>query len=409
MGNQHKPRAREIVSLSGRSAGSNTRRFARLILRRGILLLALGFGGTSQLAAAADTTFSRAVDSAVSELREEHELPALGALVFTADEETLAIKVDGVLRAGDSTPVLKDSLWHLGSNTKAMTATLAALLVEKGAIAWDTPVSEVLPKIAGDMHDGAKAITLVELLNHTAGLPADPPFEVKRTVIKAGNDLRKQRLELSKWALAQKPANSPGSTFLYSNVGYIIAGAMLEQAGGESWEKLIEEQLFEALGISSGGFGPPQGRQPEGHRVDAESGKLKPAGPRSDNPAFYGPAGTVHLSLAEWMKFGADHLREGRGELPSLLKPESYRRLHVPTEGAKDYAFGWGLYRGPAGTLPVLSHDGSNTEWYARIMLNRQAGLGILLVSNAGSDQARPAINALAKRISEALQALPKS
>jgi len=353
------------------------------------------------------------VATAVRELRAEHQIPALGAMVFTAEQHILAHSVDGTLRAGDRTPVQLDSLWHLGSNTKAMTATLAAVFVADEKISFESSVSDFLPSIRKDIHADAADITLAQLLNHTAGLPGNPPFDEKRRIVALGNDVVQQRLAAAKWTLGQKPLTTPGSSYQYSNLGYIIAGAMLEHAGRKSWEHLIRDHLFDPLDISStAGFGPPQGRQPEGHRLDpADPSQLVSAGQLSDNPPFYAPAGTVHMNLSDWMRFGAAHLRGGRQleksqpQLPRLLSVEDYRTLHTPTAGAKDYAFGWGLYRTTPGSLPVLSHNGSNTEWYARVMLNRQAGIGILLVTNAANDPAKAAINALGKRISEALKA----
>ena len=356
--------------------------------------------------------FADEVSNAVRELRDEHRIPALGALVFSADQRILAHSVDGTLRAGDRTPVRLDSLWHLGSDTKAMTATLAAIMVAEGEITFDSTVSEFLPSIQSDLHPDAGGITLRQLLNHTAGLPGNPSFDEKRRIVGLGNDLVQQRLAAAKWTLSQMPLSAPGDSYAYSNLGYIIAGAMLEHAGKKPWEQLIRERLFEPLGISpQAGFGPPQGRQPEGHRPDpGDPDKLVSAGQLSDNPPFYGPAGTVHMNLSDWMRFGAAHLRAGRHpqasqtELPEILSPGDYRILHTPTPGAKSYAFGWSLYRVSPGTLPLLSHDGSNTEWYARIVLDRQAGIGILMVTNAANDSAKEAINELEERIVQALK-----
>jgi D-alanyl-D-alanine carboxypeptidase len=326
--------------------------------------------------------------------------------VFDIDGNTLAHQVDGTLRANDATPVTTDSLWHIGSNTKAITATLAAMLVEQGVISFDTTVADALPAIIIDMHGAAADITLGQLLNHTAGLPANPTREEKKRVLGVSRNYRVQRFEVARWAVSKKPLTKPGSNYLYSNTGYIVAGAMLEESARKSWEQLVDEQVFRPLGISATtGFGPPKGKQPEGHRHvpnDSENPYVT-AGQNSDNPAFYGPAGTVHMSLDAWKAFALDHLREGTKPSSSLLKPASYQRLHSPGPGGKNYAFGWGMLERGKNILPILVHNGSNTQWYARILLDREIGVGTLLVTNAGTDNARKALDEIAKAINDTL------
>jgi CubicO group peptidase (beta-lactamase class C family) len=361
--------------------------------------------------AQSETTFSDSVATAVREARKKYQLPAVGTLVFDIDGNTLAHHVDGTLSVTDDTPVALDSLWHLGSNTKAITATVAAILVDKAQISFDTTVAEALPGLIVGMNGAATDITLAHLLNHTAGLPANPTPEEKKRILAHNRNFTMQRIEVARWALSKKPISRPGTKYLYSNTGYIVAGAMLEEATRKSWEHLVIDHIFRPLGISKkqAGFGPPKGRQPEGHRPtvnaagDTAGPPFTPAGQNSDNPAFYGPAGTLNMSLEAWKKIALEHLREGRTESKSLLKASSYRRLHTPGSAVKDYAYGWGLLHRGAGISPVLVHNGSNTEWYARILLDREVGVGILLVTNAGTDGARTALDEIAKSINDKL------
>ena len=377
----------------------------------GIGIFVAGSLAQSAPPAKGDTAFSDSVAAAVQGARKKYRLPAVGALVFDIDGNTLAHHVEGTLRVNDSTPVDLDSLWHLGSNTKAMTATLAAILVDDAIISFDTTVAEALPGLIVGMHGAANEITLAQLLNHTAGLPPNPTSDEKKRVLAQSRNITEQRLEITRWALSKKPISEPGKKYLYSNTGYIVAGTMLEEATRQSWERLIIDHIFRPLGISveQAGFGPPKGRQPEGHRPTVSDDK-KTAGPpfisagqNSDNPTFYGPAGTVHTSLEAWKKFALDHLREGKTNSEPLLKASSYRRLHAAGPVVKNYAYGWGMLHRGRGISPILVHNGSNTEWYARILLDREVGVGILLVTNAGTDGARDALDGIAKSINDTL------
>ena len=127
--------------------------------------------------------------------------------------------------------------------------------------------------------------------------------------------------------LSRKPASRVGE-FAYSNVGYVIAGAIAEERTGRTWEDLIRSEVWRPLGIRSGGFGPPgkSGRydQPLGH--EALEGKWVPLDPESrdsDNPEAFGPAGTVHMTLGDWMLFAQDHIDGERGIGGTLLQSES--------------------------------------------------------------------------------------
>src|SRR5262249_49072119 len=141
--------------------------------------------------------------------------------------------------------------------------------------------------------------------------------------------------------LAKKPAHAPGSTYEYSNLGYIIAGAVVEKITGQSWERAMTSQVFEPLQMRTAGFGGTgtAGKidQPWPHTSD---GKPAPEnGPAMDNPPVMGPAGRVHCSIQDWSKFIGDQLRGDLGK-PGLLKPETYQKLHTPPFGG-DYALGW--------------------------------------------------------------------
>jgi len=137
-------------------------------------------------------------------------------------------------------------------------------------------------------------------------------------------------------------------TVLLEGLLYIVAGAIAESATGKSWEALVRELVFEPLGIREAGFGAPgtPGKldQPEGHRP--EGGRLVaiPPGPDADNPPALGPAGTIRITLADWMRFAQDQLDgvHGRGK---LLQPATYRKLHTPVTG--NYALGWGAKLAP--------------------------------------------------------------
>jgi CubicO group peptidase (beta-lactamase class C family) len=161
-------------------------------------------------------------------------------------------------------------------------------------------VSEAFPELAPKMDQAVRGVTLEQLLSHTSGIPSDT--EAHEDLIRRSFALEKRNLdELRYWIierLVPQPLQSdPGTRFAYANMGYILAGAMLERAAGRTWEELITERVFDRMGLKTAGLGPQAslGRvdAPLGHVArEGEPPKAILAGPGGDNPEVMGPAGT---------------------------------------------------------------------------------------------------------------------
>jgi len=312
--------------------------------------------------------------------------PALAAIVVTADGVAAAGAV-GLRSALAEVPVTRDDLFHIGSCTKAMTATMIARLVEAGALDWRTGVLDLFPELAERAHPAWRDVTLSHLLTNSSGAAgsfvASHP-EVWRRFWMGDLSPRDQRELLVGTLLVHPPEAAPGSRYLYSNSGFAMAGAMAERATGQTYEALMREHLFAPLGMTSAGFGAPGGNgkldQPLGHHAD---GRPQPVAGPSDNPAAIAPAGRVHLSLADWAAFVRCHLTGWRSG-NDFLSVESFRILHTPFEGAKRYAMGWLLTVTDATGEPLLLHSGSNTMWYATVGVLPESGVAILIACNRG-------------------------
>lgn len=338
---------------------------------------------------AAGQDVSPAWISELEKIRLAHTLPALGGAIVTSRGLT-SVAVTGVRKAGDDAAATVADLWHLGSNTKAMTSTLAALAVADGKIAWETSVAQIFAGEKGLEHSPLRNATLHDLLSHWSGLPANPNW---REAARAGKKIREQRAATLRMALALSDLPEPGEVHRYSNWGYAIAGHMLERVFDSDWEDSMQKALFTPLGIKSAGFGgtgtPGKIDQPWPH---GKNGKPMPTnGPRMDNPPVLGPAGTVHMSLPDWSIWIAEHLAgaTGRGK---LLPAAGYARLHTAAREGAPYACGWlALERHWGGR--VLTHQGSNTMNYSVAWLAPEKDFALLACTNQGSDSARKALD----------------
>ena len=137
----------------------------------------------------------------------------------------------GLRKAGGVAPFAATDPVHVGSDTKAMTAVLAARQVDAGRLRWDSTLEEVLPALAARVHEGYRSATLTQFLRHTSGAPANAPDWRGYT----DRSLRERRIELAAASLKEAPAAAPGADFLYSNLGYMVAGAMIEAVGDGTW------------------------------------------------------------------------------------------------------------------------------------------------------------------------------
>jgi CubicO group peptidase (beta-lactamase class C family) len=317
-------------------------------------------------------------------IRARQNVPALAA-AYVRSAGLHAAGAVGVRRAGTPDRVQVNDQFHLGSCTKSMTATLLALLVEEGRLSWQTTIAQIFPSLLGHIHPGYHKVTLVQLLSHQAGLPEDgteDPTLWPQLVSLAG-PMQQQRSSFVELVLAHAPVTEPGTNMVYTNFGYVIAGAFAERVTGLPWETLMRDMLFEPLGMGTAGFGPTEGNEPWGHADDEGCHAVEP-GPDADNPPIIGPAATVHASMGDWGRYARLHLRGARGESGLLLKPETFRQLHREWFD-QGYALGWAVHASDIARGRALTHAGANNLWYAEIWMAPQRDAVFMAATNCGS------------------------
>lgn len=323
------------------------------------------------------------IDSRVESWRAAHELPALTVAVCSSTE-LLAAGVAGLRKIGDDQPALLSDKFHIGSCTKSMTALLAALLVERGALSWTNSLASTFP--AWQLPDRVRPITLEQLLNHRSGIDyiVSPKLWTRAWEDFRGTP-RAQRAAFLQEALQEKLKSKPGAKFLYSNTGYAAAGAMLETAADKSWEDLIRAEIFTPLHMTNAGFGPPSFPtaidQPWGHQF-TKSGSVLPKVPH-DNPIAIAPAGAAHCSIFDLAQYAAFHLRALQGKV-SWITPALQNRLYSPPKKNDDYALGWIVLDRDWAGGKALTHAGSNTYFYTVIWLAPARDRALLVMMNAG-------------------------
>jgi CubicO group peptidase (beta-lactamase class C family) len=336
--------------------------------------------GAGSNAAPATNTMAQILE----DIRKKHDLPALAAVVVK-DGRICGRAAVGVRKWGDPAPVTTNDVFHIGSCTKSMTATLAGMFIDEGKLRWDTTIADVFSELKGRMDKRYESVTVEQLLTHRGGVPGSPPAAAWKRAWEQEGTAVQQRREFIEAVLSQPPEAAPGAEKIYSNQAYSIIGAMLEKLSGTPWETLITDRLFKPLHMDSAGFGPPGTigavDEPWGHTRKLL--RIEPS--QTDNPPAIGPGGTVHCSLDDLARFTIFHMR--RGDAGALLKPETLARLHTPPPGG-DYACGWVVVKREWAGGTALMHNGSNTMWYVVMWLAPEKDFSVVVGTNIAGAEA---------------------
>ena len=356
------------------------------------------------------------LEAMLEPVRSRYGLPALAAAVVI-EGKVVAVGAVGTRKAGAQIPVQRSDRFHLGSDTKAMTALLAAMAVEEGKLRWTSTLAEVFPELADQLAPGLGGVTLVQFFSHTSGVPSDNEAFLALLQQSYGEDgnLNDLRYWLLGQFVKQPLAIKPGTGFAYANMNYVIVGAMLERVSGRSWEELLTERVFLPLQLGTAGLGPQAtlGKidAPLGHQVVGGQLKAMLAGPNGDNPPIIGPAGTAHMSVLDFARWAGWNAGEGKRG-PALVRPTTLKRLHTPvvaipigpnggpgTPTRGGYGLGWGEVTVNWAPEPLLQHAGSNGMNLAHIWLEPKRDLAMVVLTNLGGEKADAALLTVAQQL----------
>jgi CubicO group peptidase (beta-lactamase class C family) len=326
-----------------------------------------------------------AVDRVMADALAAWDVPG-AALVVIRGDQVLILKGYGRKNVAKPEPVTPDTLFPLASCTKAFTATLLAMLVDEGKIAWDDPVREHLPgfKLADPHADAMVAIR--DLLCHRTGVPGNDllwyhsPFTVDEVIAKV------DRLPLT------YPFRAG---FDYNSIMFMAAGRAAARRGGQPWEKLVKERIALPLGMKNLRFTtteiPADADRAAGHQRRGGKVAVMPAYPMLEP----NPAGSIHASardLAEWIKFYlAGGVANGKRlvsekslketTMPqAIIRLEGNARAMNPDTHQLSYGLGWVVsdHRGKR----VIAHGGQIDGIRVQITLLPEEKLGFALLNN---------------------------
>ncbi|KAK2878151.1 hypothetical protein FQN49_001102 [Arthroderma sp. PD_2] len=328
----------------------------------------------------------------IEKIRADFKLPGFAAGLFKNGH--LQYEVAGRRKATDPLPIRRTDEFHLGSNTKAMTATLIGMMVDRGLVRWNSTLPEVLPDFADIMAHGHRQTTVAMIAAHRSGIFDDYSKDIDFYVGLYDLTPVEGRKSMIKHTLSKEPGAVRGQ-YVYDNTNYVILGRIIENfmgnknGNGTSWEEIITSELFNPLGMRCG-FGPPTESSetsidnPWGHYYYNSSSSPEPVGGplvRRDNPPAVGPSGTVHCDIRSYMNFLKMHVDGFNGRRTKLgISRETIKMLHTPypSPDGEQYTHGGWLYSNgtqtPWANGPTLGHEGSNRLNYALAFLAPKRG-----------------------------------
>ena len=332
------------------------------------------------------------LDTYVANVLKTFEVPGV-SVAIVKDGRTVLAKGYGVRKLGTPTPVDENTLFGIGSNTKAFTSAALATLVDEGKLSWDDRVFERLPGF--QMYDPyvSHEMTIRDLLTHRSGMglgEGDLLFWPHTTFTREDIIYRLRFM---------KPASSFRSRFAYDNLLYMTAGQIIPSVTKQSWEEYVRDKILRPLSMNTTNLSTADFKSGDDYawphsKVD---GKLQTVEFMNlDNAA---PAGSINSSAAEmakWMLLQLNHGKFPNRENRLFSERQSHEMWSAQTilpigSGASPlaalrplfaaYGLGWFLsdYHG----RKLVGHTGGVSGFVSRVMLVPEENLGVVILTNA--------------------------
>jgi len=314
----------------------------------------------------------------VKELAETHKVPGAAVGLYANGDEDYAFH--GVTSFENPLEVTPDTLFQIGSTTKVFTGTLMMILAEKGLVSLDAPVRQYLPEFKVKDESVAAKVTVLQLLNHSAGWTGDIHENTGD-----GDDALEKFAALMVNADQQSPLGTVAS---YNNAAVNVAGRLIEKVTGKTYEAAVQEFIFEPLGMQDSYFFPADvmsRRFVVGHRQKDEKTVIT----RPWNlPRSVAPAGGIVATAADQVKFARFHLSDGKAaDGTQVLSAEAARKMREDTFPLKGGALGdfvgvsW-LMRDIEGTR-LVGHGGSTNGQQSAFQMVPQSDFAYTILTNA--------------------------
>jgi CubicO group peptidase (beta-lactamase class C family) len=321
------------------------------------------------------------LDILVEQLEQQRQtlhVPGM-AIAVVKDDEVVLTHGFGIASVEEETPVTAETIFAIGSSTKAFTSTLVGMLVDEGKMDWDDPVTEYLSYFQMNIESSNESaeITLRDVLSHRTGF-------TRMGLLFASGQIPREEVLLD--ATKAEPYVPFREKWYYSNVMYMSAGVAAGEAEGTDWDTLVTERIFEPLGMNSTTTSVAQAendsRLASGYLwdEDLQAYEYKPM----RNVDNIGPSGAINsnvIDMAQWLRL---QLNRGEYEGHRLISEENLSETWTTQINITEdvgYGMGW-MIREWEGQ-PVIEHGGNVDGFSAQVAMLPESNLGFVLLTNA--------------------------
>lgn len=364
-------------------------------------LLGLLGVGTAQAQDAPLSDRLEGFDAELKQVMEEWSVPGLAIGVVT-DSSVAWSRGFGKRNVEAGTPVTDETLFAIGSATKAFTAAGLGILHDEGKLDWSTPVREHLPWFQLQDPFASQEMTPIDLLTHRSGLP-------RHDLQWYANDFSRE--ELFQRLRHLKPSESFRSAFQYSNQMYMTAGYLAGQISGMGWENFTRQRLLDPLDMSRSTLSVDSMQQSDNYARPYSGGRDTTEATGYYSVGAMGPAGSINSSVSEMAKWVQLFLNDGRHGDTQLIDSTTVTQLTRPRivageglpfiEGDRSpilYALGWQVET--RYEHRVLQHSGGIDGFTAMVGMIPDREIGWVILTNKGRNFAT---NVLARELIDRL------
>jgi CubicO group peptidase (beta-lactamase class C family) len=315
------------------------------------------------------------IETTLDARRQQYGVPG-ASLVIVKDDQIIYMKGLGYKDLEKKVAVTPDTLFAIGSSTKAFTALTVLLSADEGKLSLDDSPKKYLPYFKMYDPETDAKITIRDLLSHSSGLNrTDLAFAVGTL----------NREEVIRVAGLAKPTAKLREKFQYQNAMFTAAGEVAAHAQGKSWESLVQDRIFKPLGMKTSDLSVETMQKSSdfsyGYTYNTDT-KLNRRVPMRDIPSA-APAGAINSSareMAQWVRF---MLAGGVYDGKRLVSEKSFTEFTSPQMkmgGKASYGLGWFLrdWRGHK----VIEHGGNIDGFNAQVALMPDQKLGFVLLTN---------------------------
>jgi len=329
------------------------------------------------------------LDAYISRVQRDWGVPG-AAVVVVKNDAVVFKKVYGVRTLGKPAPVDENTLFVIGSATKAFTVASLGILVDEGKLKWDDHVSRLIPGF--ELYDpyATREVTVRDIVSHRTGLPGEN-FLFWGSQLPRDEIIRRMRF--------LRPNSSIRSHFAYQNEMFITAGQIIPAITGKSWDDFVRERIFAPLGMSSSLTSEPA--SPEG--MDLASPHSNMTGTMQPIPEIKlynaAPAGAIHSNIDDMEKWLRLQMHNGSFNGKRIFSEAAAKEMHTPqtlipmeaaTSGlaaadANFFAYGLGWFLHDYHGHLLIDHGGATDGMTTMVAFSPDDNFGFVILTN--SDQ----------------------